>query len=480
VETSSGTLRRDGVDMPVPTDAVSLRSRCQRGCLLRVSGFSQPQTHVSIRQFAEHAVSVEYCDHRLGDNFAHLRLQRPEDCFVLLQDINLTSRMLGFLRPQVRILEPAEEDEYWRGVDERRGALDRAANANSCGSSAGEGFTGAFNKAARRKYTEPPRPMLDNPHGLVRGGPVRTTTVQRWRGHGAVVPPRVAQAGGTGALGSSSSASPMPPGARLACFIDVVGGKRRQVQAGFGRGRRLRRDRRDIAKACRKGLASTAPPDASAVQRLPAVAINAGTADVGDATLPSRKAPRRDAGGSSEAPPAVPVPDTNAAAAPSSHDEGATGLPPRQRVHKRRRDGGENTPAMFPPPSPMNVPCAKPKQIPRGMIGTPSWKVPRTPGGSACRFDPLMPPPSPIAVRSRQWPIEAVLPTGEARVPHASPTVAPDSSAMPPPPGPSGTQSGADGGCGAGSDAASANNDISLQDSMLDVDADDILGLMDM
>ncbi|CAE8632528.1 unnamed protein product, partial [Polarella glacialis] len=45
------------------------------GCLVKVSGFPQPQTLLSVRQFAEHVVPVDYCDFPdPNGSCAHLRL----------------------------------------------------------------------------------------------------------------------------------------------------------------------------------------------------------------------------------------------------------------------------------------------------------------------------------------------------------------------------------------------------------------------
>ena len=81
--------------------SANLAPRRQSGFLVLVSGFPQPQSVVSIRQFAEHVVPVEYCDYRGGESQAHLRLKSEEDFKMLMDDLELTRRMLGCGRPEV-------------------------------------------------------------------------------------------------------------------------------------------------------------------------------------------------------------------------------------------------------------------------------------------------------------------------------------------------------------------------------------------
>ncbi|CAK0876241.1 unnamed protein product, partial [Prorocentrum cordatum] len=38
----------------------------------------------------------------------------------LLQDLRQTRRLLGWLRPEVHVLSPEEEDAYWADADRRR------------------------------------------------------------------------------------------------------------------------------------------------------------------------------------------------------------------------------------------------------------------------------------------------------------------------------------------------------------------------
>lgn len=130
-----------------------------RGCLLRVSGFSEPQTRTSVRQFAEHAVVVEYCDFNPGDSVAYLRVKCPDDCAVLLEDLRLSRRMLGWLIPEVRVLDPDEEDRYREARQRPRSERPPA-------------------KKVRRKCMHL-RDSVENPHGIVCLGPAKSTTLHR-------------------------------------------------------------------------------------------------------------------------------------------------------------------------------------------------------------------------------------------------------------------------------------------------------------
>lgn len=127
-----------------------------RGCLMRVANFSEPQSWVSIRQFAEHAVSVVYCDYRPGGKTAHLRLQSPADCALLLEDLRITQRMLGWKRPQVTILTPEEELRYWGEAEGRRAERDAAAGTAQPKLGASSLGSGSVAAAVADAATTPP------------------------------------------------------------------------------------------------------------------------------------------------------------------------------------------------------------------------------------------------------------------------------------------------------------------------------------
>lgn len=96
----------------------------EHGCLLRLTGFSQPQSPISIRQFAEHAVPVEYCSYKPGASEAVLRLVSAQDVAILLEELRITGRKLGWLMPKVHQLDATEETEYWCEVKQNRAARD--------------------------------------------------------------------------------------------------------------------------------------------------------------------------------------------------------------------------------------------------------------------------------------------------------------------------------------------------------------------
>ncbi|CAE7831132.1 XI-D [Symbiodinium sp. CCMP2592] len=83
------------------------------GCLVRLTGFSDAENVLCIRQYVEHAVTVVYCDYIPNTTVAHVRLPSPGDCVRLLEDMKLTSRLLGCHRPTAEVLSPEEEEKYW-------------------------------------------------------------------------------------------------------------------------------------------------------------------------------------------------------------------------------------------------------------------------------------------------------------------------------------------------------------------------------
>ena len=84
------------------------------GCLVRLTGFSDAENVVCIRQYVEHAVTVVHCDFIPNTTVAHVRLPSPGDCVKLLEDMKLTGRLLGCHRPTAEVLSPEEEEKYWQ------------------------------------------------------------------------------------------------------------------------------------------------------------------------------------------------------------------------------------------------------------------------------------------------------------------------------------------------------------------------------
>eukprot|EP00927_Polykrikos_kofoidii_P070777 TRINITY_DN67162_c0_g1_i1.p1 TRINITY_DN67162_c0_g1~~TRINITY_DN67162_c0_g1_i1.p1 ORF type:complete len:642 (-),score=109.64 TRINITY_DN67162_c0_g1_i1:81-2006(-) len=120
--------------MTTPTSSYSMCATGQKHrqcCLVRVSGFSLPQTVVSIRQWVEHAVTVEYCDFCLGDSNAVLRLKSAADGVALLEDVRATGRMLGWCHPIVDVLGDDAVDMYWQTVEEKKKVRKSASAAIS-------------------------------------------------------------------------------------------------------------------------------------------------------------------------------------------------------------------------------------------------------------------------------------------------------------------------------------------------------------
>eukprot|EP00971_Amphidinium_carterae_P249812 4958422-Amphidinium_carterae.1 len=88
----SSSSSAQSITAAAPQAGCTWMPKVRRGCVVKLSGFSQPQTVsalvcevVSIKQFAEHAVVVEYCDYHPGAPVAHLRLgaQSPVWCSVV-------------------------------------------------------------------------------------------------------------------------------------------------------------------------------------------------------------------------------------------------------------------------------------------------------------------------------------------------------------------------------------------------------------
>lgn len=208
----------------------------QKGCLLLVSGFPPMQTVLSIRHFAEHVVPVEYCDLPDPDVCtAIVRLRSPADCRLLLDDLSRTGRMLGWLKPEVRILDEPEEAKYWLEVDQRRG--ERTRSDRFVNDSQGP----RLSKRARRRLLRPLRSLHQNPQGVVRGGPAKMSTIRTWPQRGEVRE------------------------AAKDSFIDTVGGNAGFTKAGFAR-RRGRRGLGVPSGASQRGATKRPPPTPSSAQ----------------------------------------------------------------------------------------------------------------------------------------------------------------------------------------------------------------------
>lgn len=375
--------------------------RVPRGCLMRVSGFSQPQTRLSIRQFAEHAVSVLYCDFEPGYSAAHLRLRSPADCDLLLEDLRLTGRLLGWLRPEVATLSAEQEEQYWREANAKRVPRETLA-------------VDAKHRPKRVSASRHLKGMLSNPQGVVDGGPTKTTTVHRWPSRGARAvgsAPLVADASPEPAAsgdpdGGAGGSAPSVVGLSLkrrqaSSFVDTVGGNARFAQGGFGRPPRLRR-------------------------RLGAIALARKASAAAGATSPRRRPPR---------PPPRPKPP-RVAGAPAGKmlkravsDSGALPGPPA----KSHRQAAGSMQMLLPPPSPMPR-GAQAKKGPKKAAGMTATKMAkRSPDVSKT----LLAPPSPflanpVGAKARVMPAkqsEAVGPEAGAAAPAAGIATAPAASA---------------------------------------------------
>lgn len=435
--------------------------RLRRACLVRITGFPQPQTVLSLRQFVEHAVSVEYCDFLPGASAAHLRLRSPEECRLLLEDLRLSRRMLGWLQPEVCILTPEEEDKYWTDVERRRAQRDAAETrgegrgpapaAEDAAEAAAEAAAAAApSKRAARRLLRPLRGLPENPQGVVHGGPVTSSTVQRWR--------TIAKGVRVGVAAKKDFLS-LPVGAAgrekrkysSSGFVDTVCGNGGGVQAGFARPRKLRRRGPRRKEPLPKAAAGAAPEAAAAAQPnvpprrarlLPPPpppppksskrsAAGAGVAG-GEGEGRPGKALRRAAAANRGRPfaiggggfgdgPLIPPPsprrtcedmlwsemeDITVPPRPSVNGGGGVVVPPPQRG--RGRGGVWGDEPLLVPPSPVAVPCAKPKRKPAGL--PPSMFPPQGASRGSRTPQPLwlsggggrmVPPPSPVALRPK-------------------------------------------------------------------------------
>jgi len=407
--------------------------RMPPGCLLRISGFSLPQTVLSIREFAEHAVPVEYCDFRPGGAgggapVAHLRLRSPDDCMLLLEDLRITRRMLGWLRPHVCRIPLDEENLYWREVNLRRVARDSAIEDDP-------------RQTSMRPLWAP------NPQGTICRGPVKKTSLQRYRS-GLALGARAASAltgiATAGAAGLQSSGS----------FIDTITGNAGFGPVGLGRPRRkpereARRKRKDT-----EHLSRSLPPHAPGAGGVPRIiVIDAderkppdkrgfdGPAASGEPPAKAPRLPPCTSSSSSAAgegavaaaglPPASPRTSMPPPCRPR-HPGSPTSLMPKGAKPKRGGAAPPRTPGLSWASSPIPrgakpkkgprphhghhghdgppLPPLTPVAHPRTSLDTPtsagearshpassSSGPPRFHGGKA--MDMLIPPPSPVAVR---------------------------------------------------------------------------------
>mmetsp|Transcript_53274 Transcript_53274/g.98499 ORF Transcript_53274/g.98499 Transcript_53274/m.98499 type:complete len:663 (-) Transcript_53274:36-2024(-) len=221
-----------------PKAASSWMPKVARGCVVKLTGFSQPQTVISIKQFAEHAVVVEYCDYHPGAPVAHLRLQSPDDCAALLKEMRVSRRLLGWREPQAVILDGDAEDRYWEEVSHVRALRSRAEVDSTAAEKAAvvdasslqvsedaETRTTPLTASAKRRKRRMQllKRVAINPQGVVRHGPAdRVSKVDVWR-----------------------KARPLDPNEEpnrgSASFTDTVCGSVGHVQPGFSRSQRVRR-----------------------------------------------------------------------------------------------------------------------------------------------------------------------------------------------------------------------------------------------
>lgn len=338
----------------------------QPGCLIRISGFLQPQTVLSIRQFVEHAVPVIYCDFQADTSFAVVRLRSPEDCSQLLKDLRLSQRMLGWVRPTVETMSREEEAVYWQEVEQRRSSNDGGAknpNAND-GQDKPE-----LSKKVRSRLFRPLLSMVQNPHGVIRRGPLKTSTLKTW-GRRLPLPHREMRQDGT------SSAK-----TRVASFIDTASGSDNGVLPGFGQNFGQPRKHRKRAGQRRRGPVPPPP--------LPPPRTSEGE--------PPAKAARRTTPPPSPAVPlAPPSPACGGAAAGAANAPAIGGA-------KAKRMAAPNRPPVpgVPPRTPgreIPLPPASPRP-PAGQNKPPSPVRPRD-GAGGRAAGPSLPPPSPVAGRA--------------------------------------------------------------------------------
>jgi len=338
------TVETEAADTSTPVDsrlapseanlaASASKPRLRSGCIVMISGFPQPQTLLSIRQYAEHAVPVEYCD--FPDPYAsiaHLRLRRPEDSRTLLEDAQRTGRQLGWLQPQMRVLEPDEEKRYWEAADQRRAARNARPRLRA--------IPAGLSKRAQRKLVRPLRSMGLNPQGVVKSGPAKTTAINKW-------------------------CPSLNTDGLKASFVDTVGGNGGLIQAGFSK---------ELLKQRPVRKASQLPPGRL---RVPAAAgKRPQAAAVGD-DLPPAKVARK------------PAPVAALTVPPPSPFIMPGGAKP-----KRAAKPTGSQPSWLPPPSPFAKPTStstRPSR-PRSPALVPPSPVARPPEQGKPEPDPVRSP----------------------------------------------------------------------------------------
>mmetsp|Transcript_48192 Transcript_48192/g.112759 ORF Transcript_48192/g.112759 Transcript_48192/m.112759 type:complete len:655 (+) Transcript_48192:84-2048(+) len=235
----SSSSSAQSITAAAPQAGCTWMPKVRRGCVVKLSGFSQPQTVVSIKQFAEHAVVVEYCDYHPGAPVAHLRLKSPEDCATLLEDMRMSHRLLGWREPQAAILDSAAEDSYWEEVSHVRALRSKAeveGPAAENHATAAETSPLQIGHDMEAKTTPPTasakrrkrrmqllKHVAINPQGVVKRGPAdRVSKVAVWRKARALDPNE-------------------DPNRGPASFTDTVCGSGGHVQPGFAKSKRVRR-----------------------------------------------------------------------------------------------------------------------------------------------------------------------------------------------------------------------------------------------
>lgn len=495
--TSSGAQAPENVGESVApavsstAPAVDRNPRLRQGCLVRISGFSQPQTRITVRQFVEHEVTVEYCDFTPGASVAHVRLKCPEDCNVLVAELAKTNRQLGWLRPSVSILSPEEEKTYWQSVAAQRSDAKPRTGDSS---------------ATLDVTRKPLRRIAQNPLGTIVKGPTKTSTLHRFRGSDG--DDRGAK---KGAAASSSSSAPAPSGDKGAksssrdgsgSYVDIAGGSVAFNQAGFGKPRylkkrlfgvrsRLRKIGSDVSPTLRPSAVGTVAPAvlpkslknlqiAPPTQRPRQSSLQGNEKPfLPPPPLPVKRLPRPPlvVGMEVEAPPAkVRITEFEPDLLPM--------LPPpspgvmMKSAKAKKYPAPQKQPAqetLFPPPSPVAVPQDQRKQTGMNPQDSRKQKRSRSPARHpqairkpAIGVAPLLlPPPSPIARRPDE--------SSSATAPATGSQPAPDETGAP---GASGIGVGGAGQAPVVPEEVPAK--IDLGDSMLDqVDMDDFLSLME-
>lgn len=326
---------------------------------MQLSGFSLPQTLTSIRQFVEHAVPVVYCDYEIGSSTAYVRLGTPQQCEALLEDLGISRRMLGWLRPHACKLDAYAEEQYWRAIEQR--VVARNFSEESCLREAATQESQQRLRFGERPSLPRPGDFVHNPDGAIKGGPVKVTTLQAFQKEGA-------------------EASEVQSTRHVTSVVDTVSGNVNFKQPGFGA--RVRKHTLKFCRKQRKTLASKTKSQKTTCQPEPR--------DVEFAEEPPRKSirtkprPKSRPASPCYPPPSPLVNPVGVGAVQGAKPKRYAKLPPRMEPHP---SGALSTASWkmphpwIPPPSPVAIR----KHVPPSPMVLPPSK----------NTDSRLPPPSP-------------------------------------------------------------------------------------